>query len=83
MRYKRVDYTKYIGCHHDENDELTGGIPIEMVAMYDSENITDEEVQRCIQTDEETPYLMLIRKVHYDNVLKPAVEAAKQAAREE
>lgn len=77
-RYRRIDYTKFIGCHHDDAGELTGGTPVEMVAMYDSEHISEQQANECIQLDMETPYLMLIPKRHYENILKPAVEEAKQ-----
>ena len=76
-RYRKIEYIKCIGCHHDENNELTGGQEIPMVAMFDSERISEMTVQENIQLDLETPYLMLIPKVHYDNILKPAVEEAK------
>jgi hypothetical protein len=78
-RYKCIEYTKYIGCHHGDNDELTGGTPVEMIALFDSERISEEHVQECIQLDMETPHLMLINKKHYDNVLKPAVDEARRA----
>ena len=47
-RYRRIDYEKYIGCHHDDNDELVGGIAIPMVAMYDSEHMTEEEAKAMV-----------------------------------
>ena len=77
-RYRKIEYVKCIGCHHDENNELVGGQEIPMVAMYDSERISEMTVKENIQLDLETPYLMLIPKVHYDNILKPAVEEAKK-----
>jgi hypothetical protein len=50
-----------------------------MIALFDSERISEEHVQECIQLDMETPHLMLINKKHYDNVLKPAVDEARRA----
>ena len=82
-RYRKIEYVKCIGCHHDENDELTGGIEIPMVAMYDSERISEMHVKECIQLDQETPYLMLMTQKHYDNILKPAVDEVKREARAE
>lgn len=61
-RYKRIDYTKYIGCHHDDNDDLVGGIPLEMVALYDSQHVSDEQARELIERDEESSHLMIIRK---------------------
>ena len=82
-RYKKIEYVKCIGCHHDENDELTGGQEIPMVAMFDSERISEMSVQECIQLDQETPYLMLITKTQYDNNLKPAVDEVMREAHAE
>ena len=76
-RYRKIEYIKCVGCHHDENDELTGGTEIPMVALYDSERISDMTVRENIQLDLQTPYLMIIPKVHYDNILKPAFEEGK------
>lgn len=77
-KYKRTEYIKCIGCHHDDSDELTGGIEIPMIAMYDSEMMSPEAVRECIETDTETPYLMLMTKKHFDNILQPAVEEIKR-----
>ena len=82
-RYKRIDYTKYIGCHHDDNDDLVGGIPLEMVALYDSQHVSDEQARELIERDEESSHLMIIRKKHYDNILKPAVAEAKRTVKAE
>ena len=82
-RYRRIDYEKYIGCHHDDNDELVGGIAIPMVAMYDSEHMTEEEAKEHIMVDEESKYIMLIERSKYDNILRPAVDEAIAKAIEE
>ena len=82
-RYRKIEYVKCIGCHHDDNNELTGGTEIPMVAMYDSERISEMTVKECIQLDQETPYLMLITKAQYDNILKPAVDEVKREAHAE
>lgn len=74
MRYKKIEYTKFLGCHHDDDGELTGGTPIEMVAMYDSNFLSEQEAQQLIKADEENKYLMIILKSHYDNILLPAVK---------
>ena len=75
-RFKRIDFTKHIGCHHDENDNLVGGIPMNMVALYDSEKVTEEEAKRYIQEGIETNYFMVISQVHYDTILRPAMDEA-------
>ena len=82
-RYRRIDYEKHIGCHHDDNDELVGGIAIPMVAMYDSEHLTEEEAKEHIMVDEESKYIMLIERSQYDNILRPAVDEAIARAIEE
>lgn len=76
-RYRKIEYIQCVGCHHDENNELTGGQEIPMVALYDSEHISEMAVREHIELDLQTPHLMIIPKVHYDNILKPAVEEAK------
>jgi hypothetical protein len=81
MRYKKIEYTKCIGCHHDDNGELTGGTPIEMVAMYDSHFLSEQEAQQLIKADEENKYLMIVLKCHYDNILLPAVKETTQKQR--
>lgn len=73
-RYKTIEYIKCIGCHHDENDELTGGTEIPMVALFDSEHIDEKTARECIELDAETPYLMIMPQVHYDNILKPVFQ---------
>ena len=82
-KYKRTEYIKCIGCHHYDNNELTGGIEIPMIAMYDSKMMSPEAVRHCIETDTETKYLMLMTKQHFDNILKPAVEEVKREMRAE
>ena len=82
-RYRKIEYVKCVGCHHDENGELTGGTEVPMVAMYDAERISEMTVKENIQLDLETPYLMLITKTQYENILKPAVDELKREARAE
>ena len=72
-RFKKIEYVKFIGCHHDDEGELTGGTPIEMVAMYDSNFLSEQEAKQLIKSYEENKYLMIILKCHYDNILVPAV----------
>lgn len=72
-RYRRIEYSKFEGCSHDDEGNLVGGIEIPMVAMYDSEHLTEAQARELLMRDEESQYLMLIRKSHYDNILRPAV----------
>ena len=81
-RFKRINFTKQIGCHHDDNDNLVGGIPMHMVALYDSEKITEEEANRLIQEGTESNYFMVVSQVHYDSILRPAVDEAIVKSRE-
>lgn len=79
-RYRKIEYIKCVGCHHDDNDELTGGIEIPMVALFDSDNIDEKTARRYIECDEENAHIMLISQTHYDNILKPAFQEYKQDA---
>jgi hypothetical protein len=73
-RFRRLEYTKVIGCFHDDADNLQGGISIEMVAIYDSEILSEEDVKSLIQSNKEHQYLMLVTKQQYDDILVPATE---------
>ena len=73
-RFRRIEYIKHEGCSSDG----TGGTPIPMVAIYDSKRINEKQARAFIQCDCESPYLMLIHKYHYDNLLQPAVAEAKK-----
>lgn len=76
-RYRKIEYIKCVGCHHDDNDELTGGIEIPMVALFDSQHIDEKTARQCIECDEESEYIMLVSQKHYDNILKPAFQEYK------
>ncbi len=80
-RFKKIEYIKVDGIEKDENGKLVDR-EIPMVAMYDSEHVTEEQANEMLRADKESPYLMLVYKVHYDNILQPAVNEAKERSYE-
>lgn len=81
-RFKRINFTKHIGCHHDDEGNLVGGIPMNMVALYDSEKVTEEEAKQFIESGTENNFFMVISQVHYDAILRPAVDEAIMKSKE-
>jgi hypothetical protein len=81
-RFKKIEYIKVDGIEKDENGKLIDR-EIPMVAMYDSEHVTEEQANEMLRANKESPYLMLVHKVHYDNILQPAVNEAKECSHEE
>jgi uncharacterized protein with LGFP repeats len=76
-RFKRIEYIKVHGIEKDEHGKFVDR-EIPMVALYDSEHVTEEQANKMLRADEESPYLMLVHQVHYDNILQPAVSEAKK-----
>ncbi len=80
-RFKKIEYIKVDGIEKDENGKLIDR-ETPMVAMYDSEHVTEEQANEMLRANKESPYLMLVHKVHYDNILQPAVNEAKELSHE-
>lgn len=81
-RFKKIEYIKVHGIEKDEHGKFVDH-EIPMVAMYDSKHVTEEQANKMLRADEESPYLMLVHQVHYDNILQPAVKEAREYSHEE
>lgn len=66
---KKVEYEKRIGCHHNDNGDLVGGIPIPMIALYDADKIND--VSRYVRAGVSDENILLIEKPIFENLLTP------------